>query len=49
MFLKISQSLLENTCAGVFFNNVAGLQCATFLKEEISTGVSCEFCGATIL
>ena len=49
MFLKISQKSVGETCAGVFFNNVAALQCATFLKEEISTGVSCEFCGTTIL
>ena len=35
--LKISQTLQENTCAGVFFNKVAGLQSASFIKRDCNT------------
>ena len=37
MFLKISQTSQENTCVGVFFNKVAGLQPASFLKTDSNT------------
>ena len=33
MFLKISENLHENACAGVTFNKVAGLQPGTLLKR----------------
>ena len=33
VFLKISQISQENTCIGVCFNNVAGLQACKFIKK----------------
>ena len=42
--LNIAQNSQENTCAGVLFNKVAGLQPASLLKKETATQVfSCEF------
>ena len=36
VFLEISQNSQENTCARVsFFNKVAGLRPATFLKKRL--------------
>ena len=35
VFLEISQNSQENTCAGVFFNKVAGLRPATLLKKRL--------------
>ena len=32
VFLEISQNSQENTCASLFFNKVAGLQLAKFLR-----------------
>ena len=33
VILKILQISMENTCAGVFFNKVAGLQVCNFIKK----------------
>ena len=44
MFLKILQTSQENTCVGVFFNKVASLQPASFLKETPTQVLSCEVC-----
>ena len=46
VLLKISQNLQENTCAqSLFFNKVASLRPATFLKQEIPAQLlSYEFC-----
>ena len=38
-FLKVSQNSRENTCASLFFNNVAGLRPVTLLKKDSGTGV----------
>ena len=35
--LKVSQTSQENTCAGDFFNKVAGFQPANFLKRDSNT------------
>ena len=37
MLLKILQILQENTCVGVFFNEVANLKPASFLKRDSNT------------
>ena len=37
MFLKILPTSLENNCVGDFFNKVAGLQPARFLKRDSNT------------
>ena len=37
VFLKILQISQESTCVGVFFNNVAGLSPASFLKRGSNT------------
>ena len=37
VFLKLSQTSQENTCVGDFFNKVAGLQSASFLKRDSNT------------
>ena len=34
-FLKISQYSKESTCAGVFFNEAAGLQACNFIKKRL--------------
>ena len=39
MFLKILQYSQENTCVGVFFNNVAGLE-----ARDCNKSFSCEYC-----
>ena len=39
MFLKILQYSRENTCVGVFFNNVAGLE-----ARDCNKSFSCEYC-----
>ena len=39
MFLKILQYSHENTCVGVFFNNVAGLE-----ARDCNKSFSCEYC-----
>ena len=45
VFLEISQNSQENTCASLFFNEVAGLMPATLLqKETLAQVFSCEFC-----
>ena len=44
MFLKVSQLSEENTCVGVFFNKVADLQPASFLKRGSNQVFSCEVC-----
>ena len=44
VFLKILQTSQENTCVGVFFNKVAGLQAADFFRKGSNTEVSCEVC-----
>ena len=36
VFLKISQNSLENTCASLFFNKVAGLRPTTLFKKRLS-------------
>ena len=42
MFLEILQNSLENTCASLFFNKVAG---RNFIKKDTLAQVfSCEFC-----
>ena len=38
MFFKISQILLENTCARVFFNKVAGLRAFNLIKKKFQHG-----------
>ena len=44
VFLEISQSSQENTCARVsFFNKVAGLACNFIKKEALAHVFSCEF------
>ena len=46
LFLEILKNSQENTCARIsFFNKVAGLRPANFIKKEtLSQLFSCEFC-----
>ena len=37
--LKTTQNLQENTCVGVCFNKIAGLQTCSFIKKDSNTGV----------
>ena len=46
VFLKVSQSLQENTYAGVSFNKLADLKAWNFIKKRLQRRFfSCEICG----